>query len=233
MYKLLCLILLPLQLAATTLQIEDAKPGDFIVYGYKESLVLVRVREYKAPHLVFEEINAPKQANSTDWQAWISKNAPGHTSWTISRIDLETHKVDSIFSVDEKMFTDSNPAFQFLPTLLTLKLEPIDRAARKRIGIEPQSGEPDVRRLWQPKIIYEGKEISPPVSAYTTKWPADDSELSGKTIDIYLVQNPALTYLPYWIEVSGGVQKAKISALDSGRNLTSPITLASYEQHPK
>jgi hypothetical protein len=45
-----------------------------------------------------------------------------------------------------------------------------------------------------------------------------------------MAQEPALTYLPYWIEVSGGVAKAKISALDSGRGLSSPINLNTYEQ---
>ncbi len=230
MFKLFCLILLPLQLAATTLSMNDAKAGDYIVYAYKESLVLVRVREHTDSHLVFEEINAPKSAASNNWQEWVSKKAPGHTSWTISRIDLTLKKVDSIFSVDERMFLNTNPAFQFLPTLLKVDIEPIADSERKRVGIEPQAGEPDYRRLWLPKITYEGNVITPPVAAYKTKWPDDESDLSSKTIDIYLPQREALTYLPYWIEVSGGWQKAKISALDSGRGLTSPILLNTYEQ---
>lgn len=228
MYKAFCLfLLLPLQIFALDLKQEVAKAqtGDFIVYAYKQSLVLVRIRENTPSHLVVEEISAPLSAVSSEWQLWVSKEAPGHTSWTISRINVTKGLVDSIFSVDEKKFMNSSPAFQFLPTLITLTLKPIEPADRKYIGAQPMPGEQDFRRLWLPKIIFEHKEIFPPILAYRVQWPKDESELSGKPIDIYLAQEQALTYLPYWIEVSGGLQKAKISALDSGRNLSSPISL--------
>lgn len=232
MYKLLCLLLFPLQLLALDLKQEAAKAtsGDYIVYAYKQSLVLFRIRENTPPILVVEEISAPHSAVSANWQQWVSNNAPNHTSWTISRINMASGKVDSIFSVDEKGYLDANPAFQFLPTLFQLKLEPIEAYDRKYVGPEPLAGEKDLRRLWLPKIVFEAKQIFPAVSAYRVRWPKDESELSGKPIDLYLTNNAGLTYLPYWIEVFGGLGKAKISALDSGKNLSSPITINTYEQ---
>lgn len=235
MYKLLCLLLLPLQLLALDLKHEanSAQVGDFIVYAYKHSLVLFRIRENIPPVLVVEEISAPHSAVSGNWQEWISKNAPNHTSWTISRINVASGKVESIFSVDDRSYQNANPAFQFLPTLFKLSLKPIEPYERKYVGAAPLAGEMDMRRLWLPKIMFESKQIQPDTSAYRVSWPEDESELSGKAIDLYFAGKPALTYLPYWIEVFAMLGKAKISALDSGKNLTSPVTLHTYEQQEK
>ncbi len=232
MYKLLCLLLLPLQLLALDLKqdVAKAQTGDFIVYTYKQSLVLFRIRENNPPTLVVEEISAPIAAASKNWQDWLSHDAPGHTSWTISRINIHSGKVESIFSVDEKRFQNSNPAFQFLPTLFQLTLNPIEPYERKYVGAQPLAGEVDLRRLWLPKIIFETKQIFPSVLAYRVRWPKDESELSGKPIDLYLASDKGITYLPYWIEVFGGLGKAKISALDSGKELSSPANLQTYEQ---
>lgn len=231
-FTVLCLVILPLQLVALDLkeEVKKAESGDFIVYQYKQSLVLLRIREQATPLLVVEEISAPATAATANWQEWLSKKAPGHTSWTISRINISSGRVESIFSVDDKAFLNSNPAFQFLPTLLQLTLKPIEPHDRKYIGAEPLAGEKDMRHLWFPKIIFEGKQLSIPIEVYRVTWPDDDSELASKPIDVYFVQKSALTYLPYWIEVAGFIQKAKISALDSGKKLTSPIVLHSYEQ---
>lgn len=223
MYQFLFLFLL--STFSLKQDIPTAKPGDFIVYAYKQSLVLVRIAENSGPLLVVEEISAPVSTVSGNWQEWLSKEAPGHSSWTISRINVASGKLVSIFSVDERTFLDSNPAFQFLPTLFTLDARPIDPSDQKRIGPQPLPGEKDFRQLWRPKIMFEGKQISPPIQPYRVLWPNDDSELSGKPIDIYLVREGGLTYLPYWIEVAGALGKAKISAIDSGKNLSSPVIL--------
>lgn len=232
MRNLFCLLLLPIQLVAFDLKeaIKSAETGDFIVYQYKNSLVLLRIREQKAPKLVVEEVSAPQTAVTANWQEWLTKQAPGHTSWTISQINIDSGRVESIFSVDDRGYLNANPAFQFLPTLLKLTPEPIEPHNRKYIGAEPLAGEKDMRHLWLPKIIFEGKQLNVPVNAYKVKWPDDESELSNKPIDVYYVQSGALTYLPYWIEVAGALGKAKISALDSGKKLSSPIGMHSYEQ---
>ncbi len=236
MYRLLLLLLLPLQLFAFELKqdILKAKTGDFIVYSYKESLVLLRIRE-SSPHMVtLEEVSSPRSGKGDmSWQEWMTKDAPGHTSWTITKIAIATGKVISIFSVVSREFLTTNPAFLFLPTLLQLPLKPIEAHDRKYVGPEPMAGEVDHRRLWKPRIIFEGKELSPQIAAYRIQWPDDASDLSGKPIDLYFAQDGAITYLPYWIEVAAGLGKAKISALDSGTGLTSPVKLSSYEQSEK
>lgn len=203
-----------------------------MVYSYKESLVLLRIRDVSPTLLIVEEISSPRQAaTATNWQEWVTKEAPGHTSWTITRIAMATGKVISIFSVDQGEFLDTNPAFMFLPTLLELPLKPVEAHERKYVGAEPLEGEVDNRRLWKPKIIFEQKEIFPKIAAFRVRWPDDASELSGKPIDLYFAEDGPIPYLPYWIEVFAA-QKAKISALDSGHGLTSPVRLLSYE-HPE
>jgi hypothetical protein len=120
-----------------------------------------------------------------------------------------------------------------LPTLFQLSPQPIEPYDRKYVGAQPLAGEIDLRRLWLPKIVFEAKQIFPAVNAYRVRWPEDTSELSDKSIDLYFASKPALTYLPYWIEVSATIGKAKISVLDSGKNLSSPISFGTYEQQEK
>lgn len=214
---MLWFLLLALPFVSLKEEVPKAQKGDYIVYGYKESLVLVRVKENTPPILTIEEISAPRSCIESNWQEWLKNNAPGHTSWTVSRINIKEDKVESVYSVDDKEYVNSNPAFQFLPTLFRLHLTPIEAIDRKLIGPPPAPGEPDFRKLWLPKIVYEGKEIHPQLLAYRVRWPKDDSELSDRLIDVYIPQNGALTYFPYWIEVFAGLGKAKIMAIDSGR----------------
>lgn len=217
MYKLLCLLILPLQLLC--LDLSQAEVGDFIVYAYKDSLVLVRVQKVDATSIALEEVSAPLSQQTANWQKWLSERAPGHTSWTISSIDTKSGKLTSLYSVDQAEYLNHNAAFQFLPTLLQLTLEPINPKDRKLLGPQPLAGERDDRPFWLPKIIFEGKQIHPKVAAYRVRWPDDDSELANKAIDLYMPEQAAICYLPYWIEVAGGFAKAKIWAVDSGKNL--------------
>lgn len=233
MMRWLLLILFPLQLLALDLkqEIKKAEIGDFIVYSYKQSLVLLRICKQSGEEIEVEEISAPlASVKQKNWQEWVKNGAPNHTSWTISTIDLVDGKVLSIFSVDDKKFLNSNPSLQFLPTLVKLSLQPIEPHDRKMVGAQPLPGEIDQRRLWLPKIYFAGKEITPPIAAYKVFWPKDESELAGKPLDLYFAEKEALSYLPYWIEVAAGVSKAKILALDSGHKLASPHALATYEQ---
>jgi len=236
MTKWLILLMLPLQLFAFNLkdEIKKAQKGDFIVYSYKQSLVLLRVAGLAENELVIEEVSGPLHSiEQKNWQEWLQNGAPLHTSWTISTIDIANGKVRSIFSIDEKKYLNSNPSLQFLPTLLQLSFHTIDPAERKMVGAAPLPGEIDTRHLWLPKIVFQGKQIHPFIAAYKVFWPKDESELAGKALDLYFAEKEALSYLPYWIEVASGVTKAKILALDSGKQLASPHTVETYEQPQK
>ena len=74
-------------------------------------------------------------------------------------------------------------------------------------------------------MIVEG-QVVPGVefNAWRTRWIKDDSELSGKVIDIYLPKDADkhLSYFPYWLQISGVVGKAKVRIIDSGLGLRSP-----------
>lgn len=233
-YLLYLLILLPLSLFGFELKVavKEAKSGDYMVYAHKRSILLFRVASFDAPYLVVEEISAPLEVKdeTSSWQEWLNKKAPKHSSWTITRINTQTGKIASIFSVDDRKFLLQNPAFQFLPTLFQLNLKEQDSSKRKRIGPTPLAGEMDLRPLWLPRIRFDGKEMKVAINAYQVYWPKDASELSNKPIELYLAEKEAISYLPYWIEIIGPVARLTISTLDSGQNLTSPVLLETYEQ---
>lgn len=223
--KILLVIVLLMQatLSAKDLkqEIRKAESGDFVVYAYKQQLTLLRVASNDGKELVVEEISAPNP-EIKKWQEWLSTGAPGHSSWTVSHIAIDNGAVKSVYNVDEKAYVTTPITFPFLPTLLTTPLSPIESSARKYIGAQPLAGEVDLRRLWFPKIIFEGQAIETPIEVYRLVWPRDDSELSGKSLDLYFPTTKAISYLPYWIEMSVISGKIKISAIDSGKGLTSP-----------
>lgn len=222
----LCFLALQTTLFAKDLQkeIHKAEIGDFVVYAYKQQVTLLRVAEINESELAVEEISI-QDPEVKNWQQWLSNGAPNHSSWTISCIDSKKGTIHSIFNVDEKAYTSTPATFQFLPILLTSSLQPIALSERKYIGPEPMAGEMDFRSLWLPKIIFEGKERKPRIGAFRFVWPDDDSELSGKRLDIYIPEDEAITYLPYWIELNAGLNKIKISVIDSGKKLTSPVSV--------
>lgn len=202
-------------------EIHKAEIGDFVVYGYKQQTTLLRIAGHNEQELIVEEVSAQDQ-KVDNWQAWLSKGAPGHSSWTISHISIKDGTINSIYSVDENSYISRPVTIQFLPTLLTSPLKPI--TTPKYIGAEPMAGEMDFRRPWVPKIVFEGKPVEAEVEAFCLSWPTDDSELSGKSLDLYIPKNEAITYLPYWIEMNAGLNKIKITVIDSGKKLISPIT---------
>jgi hypothetical protein len=193
--------------------------GDFIVYAFKQELVLLIIQQKTESSVTVEELSLPKDG-PINWQEWVANKAPGHTSWTCTKIDLGTKKVLSLFDVDAQRELTQAAIAPFLPTLLKLTLEPLKPEERKYIGPQPQPGEIDLRKPWLPKILFNGKELHPEIAAFRAYWPKDNSELSGKPFDLYFAANEVIRYLPYWIEMYGPVSKIKIMAIDSGTNLS-------------
>ena len=91
-----------------------------------------------------------------------------------------------------------------------------------------ESGEPDLRKLWTPKVIFNGKTYTPPFQVFRARWPKDTTELSDKIIELYIPkpekQEPpeCLDYFPYWVEIVGKISKVKLRVIDSGQGLPSP-----------
>ena len=215
--SLLCIA----SLSSETLRdrLQQAEVGEFVVLAFDKRLVFADVVETQSDVLTLEEISAPLSMPvppKGGWRAWIAGGAPQHTSWTRTRISLATGAIQSIYSLDTKEFLAQDTQ-NFLPTLLALPFQRIDTSERRRVGPAPMAGELDLRRLWAPKIMFEGQEITTKVDVVRVTWPKDGSELSGKVLDLYFPHAPALAFFPYWIEGYGPFSKFKVRVIDSGR----------------
>lgn len=203
-----------------------AEPGDYLVISSNKTETLMHVYEKNNNLITIEEIAVPQtlKKGSLNWKDWVAQNAPGHTSWVMYEIDSENGDMLRYYSFSKQNWYEIPEADNFLTKLLNLTFSKTPEKSRKRIGPKPISG-PDWRPFWQPRLVVNGKLLSNvKFDAWRTKWPKDSSELSGKTIDIFLPQEhqgyPA--YFPYWLQISGTIGKAKIRIIDSGKNLKSP-----------
>lgn len=206
--------------------LQRAQPGDFIVISSNKTQTLMHIYAKQNQVLTIEEIAVPESKRSSDlgWKEWVRQGAPGNTSWVMFDIDLRTGQMLRYYSFTKKNWFEIPEADNLLSKLLNLKFFKIPDDVRKRVGPKPTSG-PDLRPLWQPRMMVEGKPIQGvPFDAWRTKWPRDGSDLSGKTIEVYLPRDsqryPA--YFPYWLQINGVIGKAKIRIIDSGSRLQSP-----------
>lgn len=174
------------------------------------------------------------QGNFTSWKKWVSQRAPGNTAWVIYRIDLKSGKMLDYYSVTKNAWYDMSKVDSFLTTLLNLKLELVPFENRRRVGLPPLIGMKDRRPFWQPQMTVDGFVIpNVPFDAWQTKWPKDNSELSGKTVEVYTPResNKYPAYFPYWLQISGIIGNAKIRIVDSGSHMDSPIPPLQWPTH--
>lgn len=229
----LLLLLLP-QLGFTqeeTLELRarlaEAKAGDFLITYQNRAYTLMHIRHHEDKRMIIEEISVPERHRNTDalsWHDWVAQGAPHHTSWVAYEIELNQGGILEYYSFTKQGWADIDHNDNFLTSLLNLQLEKVPLHKRKRAGHLSHNG-PDQRKLWNPKVVVNGKTI-PNVSfdAWKTKWPSDGSELAGKTVEVYLPKQtgPYPSYFPYWIQVSKGALGAKFRIVDSGTGLASP-----------
>ena len=226
------------QLFATTLldKFKNSHEGDFAVFEQQKQITLFRIAKKTDQEMVVEEVTATAQPADSNWQEWLTDGAVTHTSWTLSRFNLSTGAIESIYSYGTNEWIQADGAkeatFTFLPTLFTLPLVSVADKDRKRIGPPPEAGDQERRKLWVPKVIFQGKIETLPFHVFRVEWPKDVTELSGKTIYLYLPEDSknsdCLDYFPYWVEVIGKVSKVKLRVIDSGKNLTSPAYLPAH-----
>lgn len=205
--------------------LQRTKAGDFIVAAQGKTISLLRIVRNEKGKLSLEEISAPLNVCSNpnfphSWRSWAENGAPGNTSWVIYQIDLTTGKMESAYSYTRRTAFQIPQAENFLGNLLTLRLSVIPVSERKMVGPPPRDG-PDFRKMWQPKMVVDGCEISGVrFSGWKTRWPKDGSELSERFIYLYLPDDPRFaSYFPHWLEIAGFVGKAKVRIIDSGENL--------------
>lgn len=200
-----------------------AKDGDYFVVKSGKMISVIRVASLKGERLVLEEISAPanllKKAN---WQDWIDQKGPGHTSWIMYEIDLDANELLETFSFSKHCFLQLSDD-HFLLTLLKNPLQSIPDETRKKIGPPPEKGELDVRANWQPPKIVHGKKIqNPQFSVLQLKWPDDQTELSGKMIQLYFEKNSEF-FFPFWVEVLSEHLIFPLKVIDCGHDLRSCI----------
>ena len=205
--------------------LQRAQPGDYIVTSANKTLTVMHIFDKQNSIMTVEEIVVPenKSTSRLNWKEWISANAPGNTLWVMYDIDLNTGKMIRYYSFTKRNWFEIPEADNFLSKLLNLKFTMIPDKARKRIGPKPKAG-PDVRFLWQPRMVVDGRPINGVLfDAWCTRWPRDGSDLSGKSIEAYIPRDSRQypSYFPYWLQVNGAV-KAKIKIIDSGSHLQSP-----------
>lgn len=212
--------------------LQKAQKGDYIVVSSNKTLTLMHIQNKQNHVLTVEEIAVPesKRPIKFTWKEWVSQGAPGNTSWVMFDVDLRNGQMMRYYSFTKKNWYEIPDADNFLSKLLNLKFTKIPDGARKRIGPKSSTG-PELRPFWQPRMIVEGHPVQGVVfDAWRTKWPKDGTDLSGRTIEVYLPRDsqryPA--YFPYWLQINGALAKAKIRIIDSGSQLHSPPLIRAF-----
>lgn len=229
--SLLCFFchFLPIQVQAEEMYLRDnlrvAREGDFIVTAQNKTYTVLLIDQILPQAIAIQEVTVPLpriNLSGFSWKNWIEQGAPGNTCWVRYVVDTESGKMQEYFSYTKNGWYAVPEGDNIISTLLNLKLRKVPLEERKRVGPTPPSAVTDRRPYWQPKLIFEGREISGVAfNEWRTFWPKDGSDLSGKIIDVFVPQETGVypTYFPYWLQVSGIVGKAKVRIVDSGRGV--------------
>lgn len=226
--KWLFLLFIPFFLQSEELilknNLQRAQVGDYLVISCNKTLTLMHIQGKENQALTIEEIALPENKQPSDWKKWVAENGPGNSSWVMYDIDLKTGQMIRYFSFTKNNWFQIPDADNFLSKLLNLKMTKIPDYLRKRVGPKPRSG-PDLRPFWQPRLFVEGRPVHDvQFDAWKTDWPRDGSDLSNKTIEVYLPSDNQRypSYFPYWLQINAVAGKAKIRIIDSGKGMKSP-----------
>lgn len=208
-------------------KIKQAENGDYLVFESNKMITILSIRSVSPDFITLEEISIPSQTLKKyppSWAEWVKNKAPGHTSWSMTEIDLSNSQIVECYSFSRSSWIQLSPKESLFATLLQLPLEPLSAEKRPRIGPPPEAGEMDVRKIWEPSLYFEGKKKEKAhFDAYTTNWPQDETELSGKTVSLYFDQQSRFPF-PFWIQVEAAYAAVSLRAIDSGKKLPSPFT---------
>lgn len=202
-------------------KIKQGHAGDFIVTEQEGHVTLLVISSLDQKRLVLEEISIPAlqmDLKKIKWQEWVSKKAPGHTSWIRYTIDLDQGKLIHAFSLSQKADISNSQDLLFAKLLL-LPLNKVSTSERKKIGI-CQGDEVDNRSVWNPPLIVNGKRMKPAAfDVFKIRWPSDGSPLAGSPIELYFATPLPSFPFPFWIEVQSPHYTFKWRVIDSGSEL--------------
>ena len=148
------------------------------------------------------------------------KGRPGSTSWKLVEINIDSEEVTSAYCNLKKIHLSINKEDSFMPSLLNLNVDSIPDSELKRLGPKIFKKK-DPRPYWLPQMIVEGIKLIPQeFMVYGGTWNNDLSFLSGKNIDLYILNKFPF---PYWIEIHGDIGSRKMVSIDSGYEFLSQI----------
>lgn len=201
----------------------EAEEGTYIITEQNRLVSLLHLHTKGEKCLLFEEISIPQhQVKKMKWDEWVNRGAPGHTSWILYEVDLESESVTECYSMTRRAWVPTDEMTAFLIPLMSLKLTYLSEEERMQTGPTPKPGTIQ-NQPWGPPQVIEGKKIKgAEYDVYTAKWPVDQTDLSGKPIVLYFDKERKNFPFPYWLQVRDGMVKFRIRALDSGRGIVSP-----------
>ena len=204
---------------------QQAEVGSYVVTEQNQITSLLHLHTIKEDKLLFEEISIPShQVHHKNWKEWAANGAQGHTAWILYEVDLKENKITECYSLSRKAWIQTDEMNAFFIPLLTLKLKYLSEEERIQRGPTAAPGEVG-RGPWGPPQVLNGKKIKEPqFDVFTTIWPHDDSDLSGKHIVLYFDHIQEQFPFPYWMQARDGGIKFKMRAIDSGTGMFSPIT---------
>ena len=203
----------------------QAKNGDYVVAESNQLVTVLAVRSLTPQSLILEEITIPaKQLKERppSWTEWIKARAPGHSSWSMTEIDLQSGEIIECYSFSRSSWIQLGPNQNLFATLIRLPLKEINEQKRRRIGPPPAEGESDFRQIWEPPLVFQGKAVpKAPFDAFETNWPQDGSPLANQKVTLYFSRKLPFP-LPYWVQIDTSHATAHFRVIDSGHNLPSP-----------
>jgi len=203
--------------------LKRTEKGDYLVAVRNKNYTVILIEEKIGGSLVIQEMTIPKQLfpqNIPSWRAWVESGAPNHTAWVAYTVDLSTGQIHHYYSYPHRSWMNISETDSILSKLINLPFTPVPTHKRRHIG-----NSDGTRRLWHPRMIVEGQHV-PGVrfDAWEGRWPYDQSQLSGSSIQIYLPERGMgyPDYFPYWMQMKATVGKAQLRIVDSGHKLLSP-----------
>lgn len=233
MIKKLCLLLLlSSQIYGSnilTKRLQETEKGDYLAAALNRSFALIIVTDVSPQSLTIEEITVPRRVISAidkwpGWKQWVANGGKGHICWNRYTLDPTNGEITSGYSYHKQHWFRPSPQYNFLSTLFSLEPIPITLYNRQKTGKE--------QTIWNPPLYYEGQKIQgAEFDGWTTYWPNDGGELSGKKIVFYLPKEgtPYPAYFPYWLHIEGLFGRGKVRVVDSGKNMISPKKLPGLE----
>ncbi len=223
LWIILSIVALPLQSETPKTMksyLQKAQPGDYVVAKMHKTITLLRIHSIDHQTVSLEEISAPLgnlKPYPVSWHEWIQDQAPGHTSWSILKIDFSSGEILSCYSVPKRSWIKINTQESLFATLLNLPLNKIKDHLLRKIGPPPSFDEQDTRPTWKPPFIFEGKQVAHPVfDVFETTWPDDGSELKNTPLTLYFDQTQQIS-MPIWIQFNTSHASIHIQVIDSGK----------------